>query len=146
MWDIYWWPGKLPSQIDLIFTNNIARVKTFGHFPSGISFHDLLLCSYNIKTEKASNNIVVSGRKFTNINPNELDHAVELLDWNFNQSRNVDDMVKTLNRNILSLLNRFAPLKSRRVRYAPKNWFNTEILGVLCTMSKHRIKSFCECF
>jgi len=123
----HWWPGKLPSQIDLVFTNNLDRVNMFGHFPSGISFHDLLLCSYNIKTEKLNNNIVIRGRKFDNINQNELFHEIDMLDWNFNLSRTVDDMVSTLNGNIVTLLERFAPLKSRRVRHTPKHWFNNDI-------------------
>lgn len=42
--------------------------------------------------------------------------------------QNVDDMVTTLNDNVhRNLLNRFAPLKSRRVRHTSKRWFNNEI-------------------
>lgn len=123
----HWWPGKIPSKIDLIFTNNPERVKFFGHFPSGISFHDLLLCSYNIKTEKIDKNIVISGRKFSDIDENELFDSVELLNWNFDHYQNVDLMVLTLNDNIRQLLDRFAPFKSRRVRHKPKHWFNNDI-------------------
>lgn len=36
-------------------------------------------------------------------------------------------MVNTLNGNIVNLMNRFAPLKSRRVGYSPKHWFNNDI-------------------
>ena len=85
------------------------------------------MCSNNIKTEKINKNIVISGRKFDGINANELNHCIESLNWNLHHHQNADDMVATLNDNVLDVLNRFAPIKSRRVRHTPKLWFNNEI-------------------
>lgn len=82
---------------------------------------------HNIKTEEIDKNIVISGRKFNDIDANELIDRMELLNWNFDNHRNVDDMVTTLNDNVRNLLNHFAPLKSLRVRHTPKHWFNSGI-------------------
>lgn len=127
----HFWPGKNPSQIDLIFTNNINKIKYFGHFPSGISFHDMLVCSYNILSDNKNKNITVASRDYKNINLTHLKSAVRELDWNFNQHDNIDDKVRALNNNILNLLNRFAPIKTRRFKHEPKAWFNNDIKSAL---------------
>lgn len=123
----HFWPGKNPSQIDLIFTNNKSKVDFFGHFPSGISFHDMIIGSYKILSDNKVKNITVTSRNFNKINLVNLKNAIRSLDWNFVNCLNIDDKVSALNSNIINLLNQFAPLKTRKFKHAPKPWFSDKI-------------------
>jgi hypothetical protein len=121
------WPGKASSKIDLIFTNNPKYVLHFGHFPSGISFHDIVLCSFKVKSDNINHNFVMTTRNYNKVNKDYLLSHLKTLNWNFSTFNNVNHIVDLLTNNILNLLDRFAPLKTYKVKHPPKNWFNNEI-------------------
>jgi hypothetical protein len=121
------WPGKNPSKIDLIFTNNSKNVLHFGHFPSGISFHDIVLCSFKAISDNSNHKIVISARNYNKIDIKGLKLYLKTLDWNFNKLENIEYIVDLLTNNILNLLNQFAPIKTYKTKYLPKKWFNNQI-------------------
>lgn len=127
----HYWPGKTPSQIDLIFTNNKNRVKSFFHFPSGISHHDVVCGSFNISVDNRNTKVRIVNRDYRQLDIDSLHVAIGTLDWNFENISDVNIMAEVLNSNILYLIDRFAPIKTRSINYSPKPWFNDNIKQAL---------------
>lgn len=123
--------NKNPSQIDLIFTNCINKVSSFGHFPSNISHHDIILSSINFRINNKMGQKTISIRNYKRIDIDELLFAARNVDWELRSFDNVNMMVSKLNEQIMELLNHFAPIKNVKVRGQPKNWFNTNIKRAL---------------
>lgn len=103
-------PGCTPTQIDLIVTNDLARVRFYNQLSSGLSHHDLLVASfdfdYSLESEQKRYH-----RRFKSVNYDRLAQDSQSLPWQqIYRMTNVDDMVNHVNGLIHTLLERHAPL------------------------------------
>lgn len=125
------WLGKNPSRIDVILSNNIIKVKFFGHFGSGISFHDVIMCSAAFHSNNHNERPVIASRNFKIIDLVALHAGVADLNWDFSLFSPAISMVRSLSSNISSFMEQFAPWEQIKVKHAPRSWFNNEIKDVL---------------
>lgn len=123
----HYWPGKNPSQIDLIFTKNKNGIKSFFHFPSLISYHHVVCGSIDKSVENSNNKTRIVSRDYRQLDVELLSDTMHALNWNLSDISDVNIMAGVLGSNLSYLLDQFAPMKSRIIKYTPKSWFNDNI-------------------
>jgi hypothetical protein len=125
----HWPPNHPPTQIDLFMTNNPNKVKYFeGAAVPGISYHLCLVASLSVVPPKSKPK-VYEFRNFKNIDLTALLRETSEISWNeFYSSSNLDDMVSMFNRVIISLFDKYCPLKKIKLKSPPKPWIVPELL------------------
>lgn len=123
--------GKNPSQIDLILVNNLIRLKRFSQISIGsFTSHDLIYGSYALSM---SGSVIPSVKMFRNIdaiNPSALLKSAAKMNFNsIYLSPDINEQVAILTNCLVSLLNKFAPLKPvRRTSFESKPvWFTVRL-------------------
>lgn len=114
--------------LDLIITNNINLVATHGQLPApAFSHHDLIYTSIKIKTPK-SKPAILNQRSFVKINMDNLNMDASAVVWtSIENVTSVDDKVDFLNKNIIALFDRHAPIHPVKLKHQPTPWFNDSI-------------------
>lgn len=121
--------------IDLMIVSDLSDIVHFGQFPvPGISRHDLIYSVYSIKSPKPPTKYI-QYRDFKKIDDCLFFLDVENTKWDkIYQLTSVDDMVNSLNNEVLNLFNKHAPIVKKRItgnKKRPVPWMTNEILRVM---------------
>uniref|UniRef100_A0A2A4KAV4 Reverse transcriptase domain-containing protein n=1 Tax=Heliothis virescens TaxID=7102 RepID=A0A2A4KAV4_HELVI len=112
--------------IDLVCTNinnTSVCVEPFG----AIHGHSLVICKLNIKRSKYKPH-TVAYRPITKIDRDKFDDELAHLDWEVIRNLpNVNDMVEALNRNIVSVFDKHAPVKTCLIKDHSHPWITDTI-------------------
>ncbi|KAL4721457.1 hypothetical protein ACJJTC_018290 [Scirpophaga incertulas] len=106
--------------IDHIITSSPDHVIDHGQLSaSGFSRHDLLFISYKVKPPKVPAKLIRM-RNLARINVEQLKLDARSIDWSpLLTAATVDDMISTLNSEVLKLFNHHAPVVDVRVKRPP---------------------------
>ncbi|KAL4702635.1 hypothetical protein ACJJTC_003336 [Scirpophaga incertulas] len=106
--------------IDHIITSSPDHVIDHGQLSaSGFSRHDLLFISYKVKPPKVPAKLIRM-RNLARINVEQLKLDARSIDWSpLHTAATVDDMISTLNSEVLKLFNHHAPVVDVRVKRPP---------------------------
>jgi hypothetical protein len=118
--------------LDLIAVSDPSQILHHGQISvTGISSHDLVFCVYSISYNRPKANFI-QYRDHSKINIQSFVSDAYSLPWDSIYSMdNVDDMVNTFNRLLLSLYDKHAPKINRKVRRRPSPWITTEIRNLM---------------
>lgn len=117
------------SLLDLIITNDVDRVNTFGQIQvSGISYHDLVYVELNLKVKQNVNKEPIFVRDFKNVQLDSLKQECLTIDWNrIYRSENIDDKVELLNYKLDLLFNKYIPERKISKKRNPCPWINNQL-------------------
>lgn len=114
--------------LDLMLVSSLAHVVDHGQFLApGFSRHDLIYLSYNVKPPKLRPK-TLRMRNFVRINQDQLEHDASLTDWSaVLDGSTLDAMVDSLNKNILALFDKHAPVHTVVIKRPPAPWITPDI-------------------
>lgn len=120
------------SALDVIATNCDDLLLDFDKTPAcGFSGHDLLYACLNISTPKIYPK-TIHFRDYKNIDLVKLHEAAGLIEWDdVYNCGDVDGKVEIFNNVILDLFNKFAPVKTIRVKHKYNPWITGEISNLI---------------
>lgn len=112
------------SLLDLIITSHLDYVATHGQLAApAFSHHDLIFSSLKIRTPKPKP-VILHQRNFSQLNLDSLLSDASLVNWSDIESiSSLDDKVVFLNKNILTLFDKHAPIRPVKIRRPPAPWF-----------------------
>lgn len=126
--------GFKPSHIDLMITSNLHSASFFNQISTGLSAHDLLAMTYECDLDSLTERRKLT-RRLQCINKDDLLQDALRCDWSsVYGTAEVDDMFWRLNLQILSLLDRHAPLISLRISRSAsstKPWMTDDIRAAI---------------
>ena len=125
--------GPTESWLDVMLTRCAERVLTHGQVraPEVSPKHDITFLSYSLKVPKFRSKII-EYRDLKNINEAVLHQEASLLPFNDIFSLpDVNEKVHLLNALILTLYNKVAPMKRKRVKRPPSPWITPELLKLM---------------
>lgn len=114
--------------LDLILTSDTSLVACHGQIPApAFSHHDLIYTSLRIKSPKPKP-VILKQRNFSRINLTKLIQDADELNWSYVDTLdNIDEKVEFLNKNIITLFDKHAPIRSIKVKHPPSPWMNDMI-------------------
>ena len=121
--------GNIDSHttLDLLITRK-DKVTNYGQIATPyISIHDFMYLTYSMQTKKYKPKFITY-RDLKNIDMDSVRQTAENIDWEqVTNSNNIDDKVELLNKLILSIFDKLAPLKTKRVTRPSAPWMTEEI-------------------
>jgi len=116
------------SVLDVICSNCPEKLLTFGQTPaSGFSEHDLIFACFDLLTPRFSKQ-TITYRNFTNINVENLLTDLEEVEWRevYNE-KDIDGKVEKFNVILNALMEKHAPIKSKKCKQTSAPWVNNDI-------------------
>ena len=114
--------------IDLIFTNSPNRVVASGVIHLGISDHSLIFAVRKISISNKNIHKVVNVRNMQKFNVNTFRNDLDNLPWdNVKKLGDVNDQWQLSKNMFLSVVDKHAPLKRKRIRNKKSPWLTSEI-------------------
>ena len=110
--------------IDLIFTNCPDRVSCSGVYPTNISNHSLVYAYRKLSTgAQSGNHSSVTYRRFKNFDPTKFRNDICSQDWDrVKMFDNPNDTRYDWKNIFLGIVDKHAPLRSKRVRASKSLW------------------------
>ena len=129
------------SLIDLIVTSSSDRINSHGQYTaSGFSHHDLLYLSYKIRSPKPPPRFLYR-RILRAIDYTQLSHDAYNMEWrNVVHLTSVDEKVELLNKLIIQLYDKHAPIKKIRIKHPASPWITDEIKVLMAKRDKLKSK------
>lgn len=116
------------SLIDIILTNMPNRIVCSGVLPLGISDHCLVFAVRKIAIQCTKKHKVVESRNFKNFQAESFRTDLSSMPWdNIKTFDNPNDMWQNWKDMFLTVIDKHAPLKKRRIRNKKSPWLNSEI-------------------
>lgn len=114
--------------IDLMIVSSPDRIVSHGQLSAPcFSRHDLIFLSYKIKPLKQKTTIRYL-RNFSKLRHDELLHDAALIDWSDVYGMSTIDLkVETLNKNILGLFDKHAPIHKVIIKRPPAPWITPDV-------------------
>jgi Reverse transcriptase (RNA-dependent DNA polymerase) len=120
------------SLLDLIIVPDTNKVLNFGQVSiPGISNHDLLFISLQIKTPKPKPQFFRC-RNFRTFNENDFIDDASLIPWSdITRYNTVNEKVLFFNNHLIQLYDRHANYKNIRVKHRPSPWMSNEVRSLM---------------
>ena len=113
--------------IDLVFVSQHELVTNVIQSPIAFSDHNLITFSFSIPLTKRQSKFITN-RCFSKINIVLFSTDASAADWDSIFGCNsIDDMVEMFNKIVVSLFDKHAPLKTRKVKHLPAPWLTDNI-------------------
>lgn len=132
--------SKAETLIDLILTNRSANVAASGVVHLGISDHSLVFTIRKISISHVKNtHKVVYVRNFANFNVDNFRNDLQSLPWDdINMFDDVNETWLLWKRMFLSVVDKHAPIKRKRIRNKRNPWLTSELKQLL--IQRDRLK------
>lgn len=116
------------SLIDVILTNTPNRIVCSGVLPLGISDHCLIFAIRKIAIQATKKHKIVQSRNFKNFQAESFRADLSSMPWDsIEEFDNPNDMWQAWKNMFLAVVDKHAPLKTRRIRNKKSPWLNSEI-------------------
>lgn len=113
------------SLIDLVCSNSDARSISVKVIPD-LGAHALITAEFNYIRNKTRPKTIIF-RPLKGIPLKSLEEDLELINWNDITNNNINETVTELNRNILKVMDKYAPKKIALVKECPYPWITDNI-------------------
>ncbi|KAK3912816.1 LINE-1 retrotransposable element ORF2 protein, partial [Frankliniella fusca] len=129
------------SNLDVIASNCTEHLIRFGQTPaSGFSAHDLIYAVFNLSVPRPTN-LTFSYRNLNAINVENLISDVEHAPWSdMYYESDIEIKLDCFNSIILGLLDKHAPIQTKKFKQPSAPWMTDDIRKMLCYRNKLRKK------
>ena len=126
--------------IDLILTNMPSRIVTTGVIHIGISDHSLVYAVRKFSIPKRYKPKYITTRQFKNFKADKFREELKNISWDtsLTNNRNPNDMWIKWKETFLTIANKHAPIKTRRVRNKDSPWLTAQIRRLI--IGRDRLK------
>ena len=129
--------------VDHIITNCTENVNSFGVIHNGLSDHSMTFLIWNTRQyDKCSDPNFVTFRKSKGVDLNAFKREINELEWSdVKEMKSIDDAVDGWQELLLGVVNRYMPLKTKRLRKKHLPWLNEWIFELMKKRDKMKEKA-----
>ena len=132
------WPGQVDSLVDQCWVNRPGRIISHQNKVRSSSDHNTISVLVRTKDKMAASQELLK-RSWKNFSPENFRQELSMLDWsNFYQTENLDKMNTIFEENVLSVLEKVAPMKLTQLRKNHRNWVDQELKNLMLTRDSLR--------
>jgi len=129
--------GTTSTLLDHIYTDTPDKYAHNGHFPFAGSDHDFTFITRKLRKTKLSPK-QIDFRSFNKVDWTEALKEFDLMEFDYLLTSNIDDNLWTFRKQILQLIDSFAPIRSKLIKGRANPWFNNDLLQL--TIKRNKLK------